>query len=342
MPDSPAPRRAPTPGWHLVLGVAVSALLLWWSLKDVDFVQVIQALRHAHPGLILTGVFLATGAFALRIFRWQLLLRDGKGQTPAALPLWHAIAMGFMANNVLPLRMGEVVRTFAAHRLTGARFTATLASIAVERLFDAITVLFLLVVGLLLAGLPRGTIIGGVPVATLVTGLGIAAAAGFAAAAAMLAFPRLAERVARRLIPSERIATRVVDVIEGIRQGLAALTSPTRTAGVVFWSLAVWLATALSFSVMLGAFGISLNFGGVLLMQGLIMLGIAVPSTPGYVGVFEAPIIAVLVLYGADRTLSATYAFTYHITTYIPITLLGAWSVARTNLGLTSLRSPTE
>jgi hypothetical protein len=80
------------------------------------------------------------------------------------------------------------------------------------------------------------------------------------------------------------------------------------------------------------------DFPGALIMQGLIMFGIAVPSTPGYVGVFEAPIIAVLALYEVDRTLAATYAITYHVATFLPITLLGAWSMLRTHVGLKSLR----
>ena len=70
----------------------------------------------------------------------------------------------------------------------------------------------------------------------------------------------------------------------------------------------------------------------------LIMFGIALPSTPGYVGAFELPIIAVLSLYGVDKSLAAAYALSYHVTTFLPITLLGAWSVARTNLGLTAFR----
>jgi glycosyltransferase 2 family protein len=307
----------------------------------VNVQEVAQALRQVNPWLILLGVALATLTFVLRIFRWQLLLRDDQGGTLPALPLWHAIAMGFMANNVLPLRMGEVVRTFAAHRLTGVRFTAALASIAVERLFDALTVLLLLGIGLLFAGLPPGSAIGRIPVGGLVTGVAILVLAGFAVAGAVLAFPRLAERVARRLIPSQGLADRVLGLIEGIRQGLGVLTSPGRTTGVILWSLAVWLVNAASFAVMLVAFGIDLKFAGVLLMQGLIMLGIAVPSTPGYVGVFEAPIVAVLTLYQLDHTMAATYAYSYHITTYLPITLLGAWSLIRTNIGLKQLRART-
>jgi glycosyltransferase 2 family protein len=326
------------PVWQALLGIVVSATLLWWSLKDVNFAEVLFHLREARLFPIIAGVVMATLTFVLRIFRWQLLLRAQDGSRLPPGPLWHAIAMGFMANNVLPLRIGEVVRTFAATRLAGVRFTAALSSIAVERMFDALTVGFFLGLGLLLAGLPADAEVGGVHMGRLATFVGIAAVAGLALAAAVVAFPQAAEATIRKVVPFKKLADRLVTIIEGIRQGLSALQSPVRILGVVLWSLAVWGLSALSFYVMFAAFGIEVSFAGALLMQSLIMLGIAVPSTPGYVGVFEAPIIAVLGLYHVDASLAATYAFTYHITTFIPITLLGAWSVARTNIGLRDLR----
>jgi glycosyltransferase 2 family protein len=327
------------PVWQALLGIVVSATLLWWSLKDVNFAEVLLHLREARLFPIIAGVVMATLTFVLRIFRWQLLLRGEDGSRLPPRPLWHAIAMGFMANNVLPLRIGEVVRTFAATRLAHVRFTAALSSIAVERMFDALTVGFFLGLGLLLAGLPADAEVGGVHMGRLATLVGIAAVAGLAMAGAVVAFPKAAEATIRKLVPFKKVADRLVTIIEGIRQGLSALQSPMRILGVVLWSLAVWGLSALSFYVMFGAFGIDqVSFAGALLMQSLIMLGIAVPSTPGYVGVFEAPIIAVLGLYHVDASLAATYAFSYHITTFIPITLLGAWSVARTNIGLRDLR----
>jgi uncharacterized protein (TIRG00374 family) len=303
----------------------------------VNFAEVLGYVRSAHPGPILLGLVLATLTFVLRIFRWQLLLTGDDGRRLPAVQLWHAIAMGFMANNVLPLRMGEVVRTFAASKLTGTRFTAALASIAVERLFDALTVVGLLALGLLTADLPAGAV-AGFGVHRIVTLAGLAALAGLALAGLVVAFPLVAERAVRALIPGERLATRLVGLIEGIRQGMSALGSPGRVVGVIFWSLAVWLLSALSFQVMFAAFDISVGFSGALLMQGLIMFGIALPSTPGYVGAFELPIIAVLALYTVPDSLAAAYALTYHVTTFLPITLLGAWSVFRTNLGLTAFR----
>ena len=336
MSSPPVSQRPPI--WQAILGIVVSATLLWWSLKDVNFAEVLLHLREARPFPIIAGVVLATLTFVLRIFRWQLLLRAEDGSRLPPGPLWHAIAMGFMANNVLPLRIGEVLRTFAATRLAHVRFTAALSSIAVERMFDALSVGFFLGLGLLLAGLPADAEVGGVNMGRLATFVGIAAVAGLALAGAVVAFPRAAETTVRKVVPFPKVADRLVTIIEGIRQGLSALQSPVRILGVVLWSLAIWGLSALSFYVMFAAFGIEVSFAGALLMQSLIMLGIAVPSTPGYVGVFEAPIIAVLGLYHVDASLAATYAFSYHITTFIPITLLGAWSVARTNIGLRDLR----
>jgi uncharacterized protein (TIRG00374 family) len=333
---APAPKRR-APVWQVLLGIAISAALLYFSLHKVKFAEVLAYVGEARLAPILAGVLLATLTFVLRIFRWRLLLRGDDGRRLGALPLWHAIAMGFMANNVLPLRMGEVVRTFAAAKLTGTRFTAVLASIAVERLFDAIAVIGLLAVGLFTAELPQGTV-GGIAVGRIVTGAGLAALAGLALAGLVVAFPLGAERIVRALIPSERLAARLITLIEGIRHGLSVLRSPERVIGVVLWSLVVWNVSALSFYVMFRAFGIPANFSVALLMQGLIMFGIALPSTPGYVGAFELPIIAVLTLYDVPPSLAAAYALTYHVTTFLPITLLGAWSVFRTNLGLTAFR----
>jgi hypothetical protein len=334
----PAPRRR-TPIWQILLGITISAALLYFSLRGIQFAEVLRHVRTARLAPMLLAVTLATLTFVLRIFRWHLLLRGDDGRPLPAAPLWHAIAMGFMANNVLPLRMGEVVRVVAAHRLTGTRFTAVLASIAVERLFDAITIVGLLAVGLFTATLPETGL--SAKMTHMATYGGLAALAGLLLATLVVLFPLAAERVVRALVPAPTLATRIVGLIEGVRQGLSVLGSPARVAGAVFWSLAVWGISALSFYVMFQAFGIAVDFPGALLMQGLIMFGIALPSTPGYVGAFEAPIIIVLGLYGADQNLAAAYALTYHVLTFLPITLLGAWSVARTGLGLASLRRGT-
>lgn len=320
--------------WQLLLAISLSALLLWWAFRDVNFAEALGYLRAVHPGWLLAAVVVATSLFPLRLVRWRLLLRKDDGDPYPWLPLWHAIAMGFAANNLLPFRAGEIVRTVAASRLTGARLTTSLASVAVERVFDALTVVGLLAVALLLPGMPAGLSIAGIPVQKVATSAGLLALAALACAGLVVAFPSAAERMIRRLIPSDRIALRLIEIIEGIRQGLGVLQSPTRLIGVVAWSVTLWLVNALSFYLAFLAFDLPVNYAGAVVLQGVLAFGIAVPSAPGYVGAFEAAITAVLALYAIGASQAIAYAVGYHITTFIPITVLGVWSATRTGLGL--------
>ena len=140
----------------------------------------------------------------------------------------------------------------------------------------------------------------------------------------------------RRLLPA-RLAERVSSGAEGIIAGLVVLKSPSRFAGVVFWSLVLWLKNAAAFAICFRAFGIDVPVEAALLLQGIIGFGVAVPSTPGYIGVFEAATLVTLQFYGVDSSLAVSYALTYHVTTFIPITLLGFWSLSRLHLRLREL-----
>jgi uncharacterized protein (TIRG00374 family) len=320
--------------WQALLAVGLSAILLWWAVRDVNLHEALGYLRSVRIGWLLAAVAVATSLFPLRLLRWRLLLRREDGAPYPWSPLWHAIAMGFAANNLLPFRAGEVVRTVAASRLTGARLTTSLASVAVERVFDALTLVGLLALALLRPGMPPGLSVAGIPMQRVATTAGLLAVAALVAAGSVVTFPRAAEGLIQRLVPSERIARRLVGMIEGVRQGLGVLRSPARLAGVVAWSVVLWLVNALSFHLAFRAFDLPVDYAGALVLQGVLAFGIAVPSAPGYVGPFEAAITAVLALYGIGASQAIAYAVGYHLTTFVPITLLGVWSAARTGLGL--------
>jgi uncharacterized protein (TIRG00374 family) len=321
-----------------VLGLGISVGLLLWALRGVSLSEVLRHIAAARSGPLLGAVVLATLAFPLRLVRWRLLLRDENGLAFPAGPLWHAIALGFMANNLLPLRAGELVRSYAASRLARIRFTTVLSSIAVERIFDALTIVALLTLALLSPDLPRSVTVGGVSIAHLAQVGGLMGVAGLLGAVLVLSAPLASERLVRRLLSSSRLADRIVSLIEGVRQGLMVLRTPRRLAGVVFWSLILWLVNALAFYVGFAAFDIPVNYYGALLLQGLLILGISIPSTPGFFGPFEAVIVAVLALYGVPNDVAFSYAISFHLTSFVPITLLGLWSLTRTPGGFRGLR----
>jgi uncharacterized protein (TIRG00374 family) len=328
--------------WPALAGVVISLLLLRWALRGTSAASLMEEIRGAHAGPLLLAVGVATLTFAIRLFRWRLLLRADDGSALPAGSLWHAVAIGFMANNVLPFRAGEFLRCYTAARLTRTRLTAALSSVAVERVFDGLTVVALLTFALFAAKLPSTVTIGGIAVSVTraATTAGLISVVALCAAGAVVVWPLAAERLVRRTVPSPRIAGALIGAIEGFRHGLGALRSPRRLVAVIAWSLVLWLVNAASFWIAFAAFDLPVGFAGALLLQGLLVFGIAVPSTPGYVGVFEAVISAVLLLYGVTATRGAAYALVYHATTFIPITVLGAWSLARTGLSLGEIRQP--
>ena len=120
--------------------------------------------------------------------------------------------------------------------------------------------------------------------------------------------------------------------------GLAVLKSPGRLALVAGWSLALWLVNAASFALCFRAFGLPVATEGALLLQGLVGFGVALPSSPGFFGPFEAATRVTLALYGIGADQAVSYAVAYHIAGFIPITLLGAYSLSRTHVRLGELR----
>jgi len=324
-----------------IVGLAISAALLMWALRGVNLAEVAQRLRAARTLPLAVTAILATLTFPLRVVRWRLLLRRDDGGPVPAMPLWHAVAIGFMANNLLPFRAGELVRVFAASRLTGTAFSAVLSSIAVERIFDGLAVVALLAVGLVASDLPAGVAVGGVPVARAAQAAGAVAGIALLVAVLVVAFPLSAEGVVRRILPAGRLTDRIVAVIEGIRQGLSALRSPTRLAGVVFWSLGVWTLNAFAFWVAFSAFDLPVDYAGALVLQGILVVGISVQFAPGFVGQFEAAIVAALALYLVPNAAASSYAIAYHAVTFVPIVLLGFWSLARSPVAIGDLRRTT-
>jgi uncharacterized protein (TIRG00374 family) len=319
------------------LGLIISIGLLLWALRGVSITEVLHQVRGAKPGPLFAAVVVATLTFLIRLLRWRLLLRDEKGRPYPAGALWHAIALGFTANNLLPLRAGELIRSYTAARLARARFTTVFSSVAVERIFDALTVIALLTLALLSPDLPPELMIGGRSVASLARAGAITGVAALLGAILVVSAPVTAEKLVRRVLTSSRLADRIVSLLEGIRQGLLVLRTPARLSGVVFWSVVLWLTNAYAFYVGFAAFGIPVSYQGALLLQGLLVLGISLPSTPGFFGPFEAVIVAVLALYGISREVAFSYALAYHIASFVPITLLGLWSLVR-NPGAFSLK----
>jgi len=316
------------------LGVVLSIALLAWAMRGVSLPEVGAQLARARLAPLLLAVLVANATFVVRAIRWRYLLRTDDGAPVSWRALWHGTTIGFMANNVLPLRAGELVRCYAVSRLDRVRLASAVSSIGVERALDGLTIIALLVIALFEAGLPRDIAVGGVRLEDVATRAAILCLLLLAGGLFVVLFPLASERLVRGVVPFPRFADRIVGIIEGLRHGLGALRSPSRLAGAVFWSAAHWLMNAWAFYIAFAAFDIQVGFAGAVLLQSLLVFGVAVPQAPGYFGVFELVAVKALGLFGVPAGVAIAYGASYHITTFIPVTLLGLWSLARTGLHL--------
>ncbi len=323
---------------QLAVGIAVSAGLIWYAFRGQPFSEVWRHVQSVRIVPLLVAIVLATLSFPIRVPRWRLLLRRDDGGEIGWPALWHPTAIGFACNNVLPFRLGEVVRVGAVARLAPVSIASALSSIAVERIVDGLTVVALLMVALVLADLPPDIAVGGVVVRDAALRFGVLGLVALAAGLVVATRRTLAVGLARRLTPPGRLRSFAVTFAERIVDGLAALGDPRRAMLVVAWSLGLWLVNASAFWVAFSAFGIDVPFVGALLLQGVLIFAIAVPQAPGYVGGFELAIIGALALFGVDEGLALAYAVTFHVTTFVPITLLGAWSLLRTGISIRGAR----
>jgi glycosyltransferase 2 family protein len=331
------------PGWRAALGGVLSAALIYWTLHGVSPSEVAAKLSQADPLLFAGAIFCATAIFALRAMRWQTILAP-VAQRVALGPLWRATTIGMMVNNVVPARAGEIARAYALTTEVPLPFATALASLAVDRLFDAVTLLILAATALLDPALSTSQQLVGQSLGSFASGAVAVVVLLLLALYALVFFPsqllRLFELFARRVSPS--IEERGRRVLQTFIEGLSVLRRPTHFAAVFAWSLAHWLLNAVGFWLSFKALGITAPFSAALFLQAFIALGTAVPALPGFFGVFEYMSVQGLGIYGVGQQQAATWAIGYHLLSFVPITLIGAYYFTRLGLRMRDLRASPE
>jgi uncharacterized protein (TIRG00374 family) len=331
------------PSWRSAVGIAISAVLLWWTLRDVSLVLVWHELAQSSIPLFFGSALCATLIFPLRAFRWRTILQPVAPNQPFGA-LWRSIAIGMMANNVLPARAGEIARAYALTRQTKVPFATSIASLAVDRLFDMVVLLLLAGGAFFDPAFPRQARIAGQTLGHIAQGSIVFVAVLLIGLYALAVFPtqlvRAFELFARRVSPA--LEARGKSVLFRFSEGLSVLRSPKRFVAVLLWTIAHWLLNALGFWLGFKAVGIALPFTAALFLQTLIAVGVALPSAPGFFGVFEKFATVGLAIYGISATAATSWAIGFHILSFIPITVIGVWYFTQLGIHLTDINKARE
>ena len=331
--------------WKTALGIALSAGLLVWTLRGESPSDIWAVISRSNVALLIVAALVATAVFPLRAIRWRVILEPVAPNLPVA-QLWRATAVGMMVNNIYPARLGEIARAYALTRETNrVSLTSAVASLAVDRVFDALTLMLLLVGAMLAPEFPRGITVGGQPVQRAAALFAAGALVLFVALYVIVVFPQYLARMYAAIVG--RVAPRLVQrgstIIHAFSEGLGVLRSPRRFAAVFFWALVHWLVNALAFWIGFKAVGIDVPFSAANFLQGIIAVGVALPSSPGFFGVFEAAAKVGLEVYGVTGGLAVSWAIGYHILSFIPITIIGLYYFARLGLHFSDFKAqPNE
>jgi uncharacterized protein (TIRG00374 family) len=345
-----------SPRFWIGLAATTLFLFLFFYFFAGNFREMADAFKHANYAYIIPAIALYFIAVWFRTLRWQQLIEPlGKFTVKRLFPV---VVVGYMANNLLPARLGELVRAYYMREKENISASATLATIVLERVFDGLALL--LFIAVVFICLPM-TGVGGLgsrdapmllrAIPAIVTALAFIVALGFLTLFALN--PRAGRAVANaiaRLAPG-RFRSRVQELVELFIGGLSALRSPKRQLGVLALSLPVWLFEG-GMYVMIGfSFGLDSLMSSwafvltvLLLVTAAANLALTLPSSPGGVGPFELLAAASLVLVGVDNDLAASYALGLHVVLLVPVTLLGlfywwkqSYSLAKlTNAGKSS------
>ncbi|WP_242396199.1 lysylphosphatidylglycerol synthase transmembrane domain-containing protein [Anaeromyxobacter oryzisoli] len=290
-----------------VIGLGISALALWFTLRGKDLDAVTHALRQADYRYLWLYLPFLAAIHLSRTVRWGILL-----EPVAKVPFGRlnaVSAVGFMALAILPFRLGELARPYLVAERPRIRVSAALSSVVVERVADGIFTGLLLVVSLLVV--PDGT-----PGIRVLRVGGVVVSAAFVAA---LVFLVVAYRnralavslVTRALAPlSPRLAARAGGMLEAFIQGLRLVPSRGKVALFFLLTAVYWGVNAWGMQVLARGFGFQLDAAAACTLLGVLVVGVMIPAGPGMVGTFQGAIVLGLALF-APRETVATHGVAY-------------------------------
>ncbi|MEW6544249.1 MAG: lysylphosphatidylglycerol synthase transmembrane domain-containing protein [Nitrospirota bacterium] len=305
----------------LLVGSLISVVCFWYAFRQVDLSSMVSAISRVGVAWVMLSVLASLLSLVVRAVRWRFLLAVA---TPVgARSLLSATFIGFMANSLFPVRLGEVIRAWVLTRREQTSMPAALASIVVERLFDVIAALTLF--GLGLAAMP--SLDGGAANLLKKSGLAVLMLVAVVVAGLLAAACYRGEllELAERWVGSNRPWMRkALGLMHRFLDGLCALRSGWQGLAVFALSFLVWGVAIAAFYVMAEGFHLGLTPVQVTLVFVIVLFGVAVPSAPGFVGTFHGFCVAALVMVaGTEPTLAAAYATLLHGSQWIAVTVVG-------------------
>jgi uncharacterized protein (TIRG00374 family) len=314
--------------WRFWLGILISLVCLALVLWRIDYREVVEALGQANYLWLVPAVVPFAGTIASKVLRWQLLF-PGDHSRIRRTKLLSALMISYALNTILPARLGELARVYVIGESENLSKSLALSTVVVEKVLDVLTLLLFLVLLLPFVALPTWIqqsvmLLAPVFVVLFLLILALAYQRKRTLALAHSILDRVPRLSAERLLSSVDSALSGFDVLGSVRTNLVLWG----------WSIAVWITSGLFMLLVMFAFRLDAPPAAAFLLLCVTSLGMTVPSSPGYIGVYHWLVVSTLQIFGVDRALALSFAFALHALTFVPLTLIGIYCMMRQNYSL--------
>jgi glycosyltransferase 2 family protein len=325
----------------LWIGIGISIFFLFLLFRKIDFAKLLTAFKEMDYRYLWPAVLSTFISYYCRAIRWRYLLLPLK--KTLLRNLFPATVIGYMANNLLPARLGEFVRAFVLGEKERLDKSAVFASLVVDRLFDGFTVLLVLLVTFFAVRLPagmehvqNGLVVGGYVTLTLYL--------------AVIAFIVVLKKktmwtldLMKKLMKPfpARFAEKVIPLLGSFIEGLRLSSKPADLFALLLSSLVIWAFAIWPIDLLLRSCGIFLPITASMFIMVFLVFAVMVPASPGYVGTYHAACVYGLMAFNIQKEKALSVAVIIHGVSFFPVILLGLFYLWRGNVSLAELSKKT-
>lgn len=323
----------------LLVGSGISLFFLVMLFRKIELDKLAAAFREMDWRLLGIATVITLASYIIRAVRWRYLLLPLK--RTAFGNLVAATFIGYMANNLLPARLGEFVRAYVLADKEELETSAVFASLVMDRLWDGFSVLLILVATFFTVKLPpgmekvqQGLVMGGY--VTLALYLGV------------IVFLVLLKRLTNRTLAlialvlrpfPKKLTEKVIPILGSFIAGIRFSGRPSDWLALLLSSAVIWASATWPLDLLLQAFGIHLPITAAMFIMVFLVFAVMVPASPGYIGTYHAACVYGLMAFNVPREKALSIAMVVHATNFFPTVALGFFFLWYNKISLKNLTS---
>lgn len=312
-------------------GIIISLIFLYFALKGINFSEVKNAFHNANYFWIIPGLLVYILTYLVRAWRWKFILLPIKNCK--IKNLFADLIIGFMANNILPLRIGEIVRAYINGENEKISKSSSFATIVVERVFDGIILFLILITIILLSPFPSWA-----------NTIAWTAAGIFLGILVIMYLLLIKERASEIFLKKiffflpDKWKEKIISLFSSFVAGLKILKKRKEIIATIFLSIIVWLGEGLTLFLIAQAMQLNLSYVAACFTLTIISLGIILPSSPGFVGVYEFFGVLALGIYQIEKSPALSFIILLHFLQFAFIVSAGFIFLIKRNISIKELR----